>query len=343
MPAVPLEELGVPAARDLDDLAAWPRLREAIARYNDVAVEQAVPALGTSHALWLAYAALTRPGDEVLIERPAYEPLLRAAEGVGAQVTRFERRAHQSFALDPAEVARSMTPATRVVALTSLHNPTGVRADEGALREVAREVQTRGAHLLVDEVYAPFDDFVTPDGVFHGSALRLGPRIVTVGSLTKCFGLGVLRVGWLLGPEDVAQKATDALVATVGILPLSHAAMALHAFARVPSLAGRSRTLLAGKRGIVEAWARARRFEYSAPPEGPFGLVSVPGVTDLVPALETALREHDVLVTPGAFFETPGSMRVAWTAPREILEAGLERLGQVLGARPSGGDPQDPP
>jgi aspartate/methionine/tyrosine aminotransferase len=95
-------------------------------------------------------------------------------------------------------------------------------------------------------------------------------------------------------------------------------------------LAARSRTLLQGKRLLVEAWARARGYDFTAPHEGPFGLVTLPGAPDLTPAVEAALRDHDVLVTPGAFFELPGSLRLAWTAPAEDIQSGLERLDGAL-------------
>ena len=58
-------------------------------------------ALGTTHAIWLAYASMISPGDEVLVEQPAYEPLVRIAEGVGARVVRFARDPRERFVLDP--------------------------------------------------------------------------------------------------------------------------------------------------------------------------------------------------------------------------------------------------
>src|SRR5271154_6214446 len=124
-------------------------------------------ALGTTHALWLAYASLTAPGDDVLVEAPGYEPLTRIAEGVGARVVTFERPAGERFALDPDRIARAMTPRTRVVAVSNLHNPSGVRADADSLRAGARVAGSHGAVLLVDEVYAPFDALVDRGGVFR--------------------------------------------------------------------------------------------------------------------------------------------------------------------------------
>src|SRR5580700_7290304 len=88
---VPLSALGLPSSDMLDDPSGWAALPEAIARYNDVPSTEAIAALGTTHALWLAYASLTSPGDEVLVESPGYEPVSRIAEGVGAKVATFVR------------------------------------------------------------------------------------------------------------------------------------------------------------------------------------------------------------------------------------------------------------
>src|SRR5258706_14735712 len=100
---VPARDLGTPGG-PMDDPTGWPRLRAAIAHYNDVPEEEAIAALGTTHALWLAYATLLSPGDEVLVESPGYEPLLRIAEGVGPRVTRFERRIEEGYRLPPPPV-----------------------------------------------------------------------------------------------------------------------------------------------------------------------------------------------------------------------------------------------
>jgi aspartate/methionine/tyrosine aminotransferase len=334
MPTVPLAELGVPDLQRLDDPTGWARLRGAIARYNGVAREEAIAALGTSHALWLAYASLTCPGDDVLVEDPAYEPLVRIAEGCGARVVRFARDASSGFALDAQRVARAMTPRTRVVAVTNLHNPSGVRASDEQLRALARVAEAGGAYLLVDEVYAPFDSLVDDRGVFGGSARRLGANVVAISSLTKCYGLGPLRAGWLLGPHEVVRRAEDAVTASCGMLPLAHAHLAAVAFERIDALAARARAQLSGKRARVAAWAASEGLNFSAPEEGLFGFVTLPGGEDLTPRIEAAARERDVLVAAGAFFGVPNGFRIAWSASAEVLEEGLARLAQALRAAP---------
>jgi aspartate/methionine/tyrosine aminotransferase len=331
IPAAAPGELRVadPAA-PADDAEAWTSLCERVASHNDVAPGEALPALGTTQALWLACASLTSPGDEVIVEAPAYEPLVRIAEGCGARVVRVPRERGAGFALDPERIASAMTPRTRAVLVTNLHNPSGVRAGDDALRAIARAAEPRGAFLVVDEVYAAFDELVDAQGVFRESARKLAPNVVAVSSLTKCYGLGPERIGWLLGPPDIVDRAGDALIASTGMLPRSHADGALAAFAALPALADRSRRLLSGKRERVAAWVAARGLSWSAPAEGLFGLVSVPGRGDLTPAIERAARQHQVLVAAGAFFGAPDAFRIAWSLPADRLDEGLGRLAEAL-------------
>jgi aspartate/methionine/tyrosine aminotransferase len=330
IPGVSRDELGDPGPAD--DAHGWDRARVAAARFNDVPANEAILALGTTHAIWLAYATLLSPGDEVLVEAPTYEPLVRIAEGVGARVKTFERPASRAYALDPRLVADALTDRTRVVTISNLHNPTGARASDEVLRETARVVGRRGAILLVDEVYAPFDALVGADGVFQSSARKLADNIVAVSSLTKCFGLGNDRIGWVVASPEVIARANDTITASAGMLPLSHANLAAHAFARVPALADRTRRLLGEKRGRVAAWARSKpRLSWSAPDAGLFGFATLDAPDDLTPVIERGVASHGVLVAAGSFFGVPNGFRLAWSLPEEKLAEALDRLAAVVG------------
>lgn len=329
IPPVTWAELGLPTPA-IDDLDAYPALARAIARYNGVSVAEVTPAIGTSNAIFLAYAALLSPGDEILVESPGYEPLLRAAEGLGAVVRTFERRAEEGFRVVPERVAAAIGTRTRAIVVTSLHNPTGVRVDDDTLRELALIAEARGAYLLVDEVYAPFDD-LPESGVFGRSARKVAPNVVTIGSLTKCYGLGMYRVGWVLGPEEIIQRAEAAVVATMGHMPLAHASFGAAAFGAIGALSRRAKALLVGKRAIAEAWARTLpNASWSAPEDGLFGLVTLPGRGDLRLRIEAHARATGVLVGAGTFFGAPESFRLAWaTCDAARFEEGLRLLAPI--------------
>ncbi|MGH7293997.1 MAG: pyridoxal phosphate-dependent aminotransferase [Polyangiaceae bacterium] len=330
IPVVPPAELGAPDPASARDVGGWTRLREAIAGYHAVSTGEVVVALGTTHGLWLAYAALTSPGDDVVVESPGYEPLVRIPEGMGVRVIPFERSEAEGWSLDPDRIARAMTPRTRAVVVTNLHNPSGVRTPDDVLRSLARRIEGRGAHLLVDEVYAPFDGLVDGAGVFGGSAHRLAPGVVAVGSLTKCYGVANQRVGWLLGPAPIVARAQHAITASCGMLPLDHAHVGVHAFGRLPYLAARARAILPGKRDLVARWVVSHGLAWHAPAQGLYGLVRVPGAGDLTPVIEAAAREREVLVAAGSFFGVPDGFRVAWSSPPGELDEGLGRLADAL-------------
>ena len=159
----------------------YPPLLEAIARQYGVTASQVTAATGAAGANYLVFAALIQPGDDVLVERPGYDPLLGAARLAGATTRRFERRLDRAFSLDPDRVKRAMTPGTRLIVVTSPQNPTGALATEDVLREIGRIAESAGAHVLVDEVY--LDQAESP----HPPAATLGGVFISTSSLTKSY------------------------------------------------------------------------------------------------------------------------------------------------------------
>lgn len=321
-----------PARTELDDLDAYTRLRDAIARYAGAPAAEVVPALGTSHAIFLAYACLLSAGDEIVVETPGYEPLTRAAEGLGARVVTFERRAEEGYQIVPERVAAAIGPRTRAIVVSTLHNPTGVRASEEALKTLAAIAEARGAYLIVDEVYAPFDA-LPETGVLGVTARSLAPNVIACSSLTKCYGLGYHRLGWMLGPPELVRAAEHATITTVGHLPLAYAARGAAVFAGLGALATRARAHLEGKRAIVDAWVNEQPdLGWSAPTAGLFGMATPAAAKDdLRPAIEAWAETHGVLVGAGSFFGAPRSFRLSWaTLAKPELASALDRLGSLL-------------
>ncbi|HEX7664090.1 MAG TPA: pyridoxal phosphate-dependent aminotransferase [Polyangiaceae bacterium] len=316
----------------LHDFAGPEKLRAAIARANDVPVSNVIATLGTAHGVWLAYASLLSPGDEVVVEAPAYEPLLGAAQGIGAIVKRFERSPANAFAIDVDTVLRALGPKTKAILLSNLHNPSGARTPNEVLAAIAKGAAKNGTTLIVDEVYAPFDSLVDGEGIWRESARKLGDNVVTMSSLTKCYGLGPHRVGWILGSPAMIAQAETVMLTTCGSLPLAHAGLALRAFEALPALADRARAGLAKRRSTVAEWIAARSdVEWSAPATGLFGFVHVKKLNVNVRAVvEAAMKDDDVIVVPGEFFEMPNGFRLAWSLDEALLPEALVRLGRLL-------------
>ena len=149
----------------------------------------------------LAMAAIIEPGDEVLIEHPAYGPILDVARYLHADVKRFPRTEETGWVVDPNAVRACITPKTRLIVITNLHNPTSALTPDWVLREIGDIARSVGALVLVDEVYLDAVYQRTPRTSFH-----LGPEFVVTSSLTKVYGVSGLRCGWILARPDLAWK-----------------------------------------------------------------------------------------------------------------------------------------
>jgi aspartate/methionine/tyrosine aminotransferase len=313
---------------DLDlNGASHPRyapLRERIAARYDVPVEEVVAADGTSMANFLAMAALISPGDEVLIERPTYEPLLGAASFLGAAIKRFDRNGSEAFRLDPGILVRHMSDRTRLIVITNLHNPSGALAQEDELRVLGKLAAERGARVLVDEVYL---DSAVPPG---RSAAHLRPEFVITNSLTKVYGLSGLRCGWILAEPELAERMwrLNDLFGVNQAHPAER--LACIAFDQIDDVIGDNPAMLERNRTVFNAFAAERTDIECMPAE--HGITAFPhwsgGDTE---RLNDHLREHyDTAVVPGRWFEMPEHFRIGFGLPTSDFEEALVRLGSAL-------------
>lgn len=322
-PVLP-EELG--EAPPPDDLGMFERFRRQVAARYEVSPGEVSPVMGASGGIFAAYHALLKPGDEVLIEQPTYEPVVRVAEGLGLKVRRFQRGREQRYEVDPQVVAAALTPRTRAVVVTDTHNPSGIAADHEALAEVAERLDAQNALLIVDEVYA---GLIQPGR----TARHLGPNVIAFGSLTKCYGVGWARAGYLLAPAAMADSFAELSRHICGALPPSCVSWGTRAMSCIEDLDKRRVQLQDGKRARVDAWlAQHPQLSWEPPPDSSlFGFVHDARGEDLRPALERGVGELGVLAAAGSFFDAPAGFRLAWTLPSERLDEALSRLGSALG------------
>jgi aspartate/methionine/tyrosine aminotransferase len=324
----PLSDLSI-ALEDIElSGPSWygyePLLR-AFAAKAQTDVECVVHATGTSMANHLAMAAIIESGDEVLIEQPAYDPLVAVARYLGANVKRFARVFENGFRVDIQEIERAVTARTRLIVLTNMHNPTGALADSLALKQIGEIARDKGARVLVDEVYleAMFDQ---P----RPYAFRLGNQFVTTSSLTKAYGLSGLRAGWILAEPSLAKKMWR-LNDLFGVIP-AHTAERLTVITleKLDQIANRAKSLLDRNRPMLNSFLDSRDDVEAMRPE--FGTVIAPRLkSGSVEKLCALLRDkYETTIVPGRFFAMPDHFRIGIGCDSQMLSAGLERLGAAL-------------
>jgi aspartate/methionine/tyrosine aminotransferase len=322
----PLAELPSQPALEIngDSTYGYAPLQQAIARKCGVDPDCVVPAAGTSMANHLAMAALVDPGDEVLIEHPAYELLVSAALFLGADVKRFARAEENGYALDPAAIRRALTAKTKLIVVTNLHNPTSVLTPDAVLQEIGDLARSVGAHVLVDEVYLDAVYENTPRTSFH-----LGPEFIVTSSLTKVYGLSGLRCGWILAQPDLA-RAMWRLNDLFGSIPAHPAELlSVAAFEHLDFIRARARRVVEADRALL----RGAGLQACAGPPGPAwgttAFLRLPGAN--VDAFLTRLRtDYETTAVPGRFFEMPNHFRIGMGVNTEMFREGLRRLCLAL-------------
>lgn len=304
----------------------WPPLVEAIARRFGVSVDRVATASGASGANFMALAALVRPGDTVLVEWPGYDPQMGAARLLGAEVRTFDRGWDGKFALDPARVEAALTPNTRAIVLTNLHNPSGVYAGPQELEAVGRLARAVGAKVVVDEVYLD-----ALEGLDRTPAACRDDVFVSTNSLTKSYGLAGVRIGWIVADPETARRALRVrdVVDAVGSIPSE--TIGSVAFQRLDELLDRARRILKPGQALMRDFVANRpELEWVQPAGGCVGFPRLRGVEDAEPFVDMAAAEFGVGVTPGRLFGDPAHFRVAVAGEGHVLEAGLAALGRAL-------------
>jgi aspartate/methionine/tyrosine aminotransferase len=303
-----------------------PPLQKAIATHHGVDPECVVESAGTSMANHLAMAAIIEPGDEVLIEHPAYGPILDVAQYLHANVKRFVRTRENGWAVEPAEILRAITPKTRLIVITNLHNPTSALTPDSVLREVGNIARSVGALVLVDEVYLDAVYQRTPRTSF-----RLGPEFVVTSSLTKVYGVSGLRCGWILARPDLAWKMRrlNDLYSATPVYP--GLLLAVAAFKHLNRLREKARRIVDADRKLLRDFL-VKQPSISAvwTDWGTTSFVQLRdgNADDFLGRLRT---KFDTSAVPGRYFEMPDHFRIGMGVNTEMFAAGLDRIDHALG------------
>ena len=242
---------------------------------------------------------------------------------------RIARKLEHDFAISLGEMEAAITPATRLVALSNLHNPTGALIPAETLRATGEMARRAGAHVLVDEVYLEmlFDLTSSRCGAFS-----LGDNFVVTSSLTKTYGLSSLRCGWILAAPELARRIwlLNDLFAATPAHPAER--LSVVAFDHLDRFRARARDLIATNRALLEAFLDARaELECFRPPAG---TVVFPRLTSGDPDrfFQLLRDKYETSVVPGRFFEMPRHFRLGIGGETALLQAGLDRLGAALEA-----------
>ena len=310
-----------------------PDLREAVAaQYEGFSRDEVIVTSGASEANFCVVSALVRPGDHVVIEHPNYPSLYEVPRSLGCDVGLLRLRFENQFKPDLDELKRMVTPDTKLVSLTHPNNPTGSKIFKDDLKRVIDLVESLDTYLLFDETYREMDlkDPMPPAAVFS-------PRVVSISSMSKCYGLPGIRIGWLATKD---QHILDSVLAIREQVSITNNAVseevAHHVLNNKDHFLVRSKRRIDQNRGIVSRWMNEQRDVEWVEPEA--GVVCFPRIkADVEVEPEQLYRrlaeEYRTFVLPGRCFEMDNRhFRIGFGSEPEEIETGLANVSKALRA-----------
>jgi aspartate aminotransferase len=312
-------------------------LREAICKWHaaqfgsSYTVPECVVTVGGKHAIFNALCSLLGARDEVLIPAPYWVSYPDMVMYTGATPVPVMTDPSDGFRLRAEQVARAITPRTKLLIVNSPSNPSGavVPADEFArIYEVCR---AKNIWLLTDECYSHF--IYGKEKPFSIASLTgTKPNIIVAGSLSKTFSMTGWRVGYALAPDQLIS-AMIKLQSQSTSNPTSIAQ-----YAALEALTGPMDTVAAmlaeysRRRDRIVSGLRAIPGVTCVEPGGAFyAFPSVAehlrnGIADSTELAKQLLERQHLVVVPGDAFGTPGYLRISYATSIDRIEEGLRRL-----------------
>ena len=308
-----------------------PPLREIIANeHPGLSAENIIVTTGASEANFCVVSAIVKPGDHVIIEHPTYPSLYEVPRSLGCDVSLFTLRFEDQFKPDLDRLRDMIKPETKLISFTHPNNPTGSMISADELQALVNLVEEHDIYLLFDETYRAMD--------FTGSlppAATVSPKVISISSMSKCYGLPGIRIGWVATQD---QSILDAVLTIREQVSIANNALgeeiALHVLKRQEAFLQHAKTHIQTNRDIVSGWIDQHEQVEWVYPEA--GVVSFPRLKPAVAIDPEALyrllvEKYKTFVVPGRCFEMDNRhFRLGFGGTHEEVKIGLRNVDLAL-------------
>jgi len=308
-----------------------PALREVISgMYRGVRPEDVLVMAATEEGIFVLYHALLSPGDHVIVETPCYESALEVARSTGARVSEWPRSEENGWAHDLAALEKLIQPNTKIIYVNTPHNPTGLVMPASVFEQVRSLAASRGVIFFCDEVYRELE---------HDPADRLPAacevyeRAVSLGSMSKTYGLPGLRLGWLVSKDaDILRRCLELKYYTTICTSAPSEFLSALALRHRQVLVERNREIVLRNLPLLDSFFERRSdlFEWVKPNASPIGFVRYKPQRDVLSFCEDVVGNAGVLLLPGTVYDQPRHIRFGY-GRRNMPEA-LAQFSAYLSA-----------
>ena len=290
-----------------------PALREVISgMYRGCEPQDVLVLAATEEGIFVLYHALLSPGDHVIVETPCYESALEVARSTGARVSEWRRHSENGWAHDLAALEKLIQPSTKIIYINTPHNPTGLLMPASVFQQVTKLAARGGIILFCDEVYRELEH----DPVNRlPAACEVYERAVSLGSMSKTYGLPGLRLGWLVSKDaEIVRRCLEFKYYTTICCSAPSEFLSALALRHREVLVERNREIVLRNLPLLDSFFRQRPnlFAWVKPNASPIGFVRYKPQRDVLSFCEEVVNNAGVLLLPGSVYDQPQHIRFGY-------------------------------
>lgn len=306
-----------------------PTLRDEISQiYQKITPKQVLVHTGAEEAIFLFMHAMLSAEDHVIVHWPCYQSLMEVARSIGCEVTLWKVDEARGWALDPDDLPQMIKSNTRVIVVNTPHNPTGYLMQADAFQAISRIASDNGIILFSDEVYRE-SEYRAEDRL--PAACDLGEHTISLGVLSKTYGLPGLRIGWIATQnEDVYKRMAVLKDYTTICNSAPSEFLAELALRYRAKLVERTQKIILSNLDVLDDFfeRQTARFAWQRPRAGSIGFPKFIG-GDVEAFCDALVQKAGVLLLPGTVYDDPGNhFRIGFG--RKNMPEAVGRLAEFL-------------
>lgn len=313
-----LEKFGIDLSYDSyrkDSRDAPSMFNRTVADLYHVEEEDVISTAGGTGGIFLVNSYLKEKVKKLFIPAPEYEPMYRVPEALGIPVD------YRTPSID--ELRQSSDSGFE---FTNPNNPKGTLIEKDYLNSMLDEAGKGHLKIYSDETFRAFSNENPPGSIFNGNE-----NVIVSNTMTKFYGLGSFRVGWIVAAGKASgdiRKIRDLVTAENPGYSLWVASQVLRNRKKFQEYA---KPLLDRNRSILKEFVESRKdLAWSNPEFGSIAYIEYKGKTSSLDIAKKAMEKEKVLIVPGEYFNHNHGFRICYTCSSETLKEGLEKLGKVM-------------
>jgi aspartate/methionine/tyrosine aminotransferase len=308
--------------------------KEIIKEENLLSPEEVLVCPSAATALFIISTTLLSKDDHLIVIRPNYATNIETPKAIDCEITYIDVTFENNFQIDIEQIKSAIRTNTKLISITSPHNPTGVIFEENIIEKIIEIAEQQGIVVLVDETYR-YLNFQTVLVPYYAAKSE---QVISVGSLSKAHGVPGIRTGWLIHKNK--KRMLDFLAAKEQIIICNSVvdeAIALHILQQ-PNYLQKTHLHIKSNFSIIKNWIQNEQ-SYLEWVEPTAGVVCFPRIkqtykVDTVLFYKILFEKYKTIVGPGHWFEQDDRcMRIGFGYPHEEeLIQGLTNIAASIEA-----------